>query len=142
VRSLDLAIKAEEASFALGLRPGTQPVASVMQHGAGGPSSLAKKSSGDEAMQSTTSSGRPRSRNKPRRPRPGGAEHEPPQPPPQSLSVDANGVPPAQQLPNMAIDPNEPRYCYCNQVSFGDVSTTDSPSISMIYGALMIDGSL
>lgn len=25
-------------------------------------------------------------------------------------------------LPDMPIDPNEPRYCYCDQVSFGDVS--------------------
>lgn len=25
-------------------------------------------------------------------------------------------------VPDMAIDPNEPKYCYCDQVSFGDVS--------------------
>lgn len=124
VRSLDLAIKAEEASFALGLRPGTQPNASLMQKGAGGSSGHAKKFSGDEGIQSATSGGRPRSGNKPRRPRPAAAENEPTvQPPPQSPNVDANGVALAQQLPNMAIDPNEPRYCYCNQVSFGEVST-------------------
>jgi hypothetical protein len=25
-------------------------------------------------------------------------------------------------VPDMPIDPNEPKYCYCDRVSFGDVS--------------------
>lgn len=33
-----------------------------------------------------------------------------------------DGSPGAIMVPDMAIDPNEPRYCYCNQVSYGDVS--------------------
>ena len=28
----------------------------------------------------------------------------------------------------MPVDPNEPRYCYCNNVSFGEVSPTAPPS--------------
>ncbi|KAG2233843.1 hypothetical protein INT48_005289 [Thamnidium elegans] len=28
-------------------------------------------------------------------------------------------------LPEIEIDPNEPRYCYCNQVSFGDMVACD-----------------
>lgn len=27
---------------------------------------------------------------------------------------------------NLAIDPNEPRYCYCNQVSYGEVRIESS----------------
>ncbi|KAI9272522.1 hypothetical protein BY458DRAFT_508511 [Sporodiniella umbellata] len=33
---------------------------------------------------------------------------------------DQNGV-----MPAMDIDPNEPKYCYCNQVSFGDMVACD-----------------
>ncbi|CEH14203.1 chromatin remodeling protein [Ceraceosorus bombacis] len=29
-------------------------------------------------------------------------------------------------IPDMAIDPNEPRYCYCDQVSYGDMVACDN----------------
>ncbi|KAI9288083.1 hypothetical protein BC943DRAFT_373646 [Umbelopsis sp. AD052] len=31
-------------------------------------------------------------------------------------------------VPDLDIDPNEPTYCYCNQVSFGDMVACDSES--------------
>lgn len=31
-------------------------------------------------------------------------------------------APPRPPVMNMAVDPHEPRYCYCHQVSYGDVS--------------------
>jgi hypothetical protein len=33
-------------------------------------------------------------------------------------------------VPDLDIDPNEPTYCYCNQVSFGDMVACDSESVS------------
>ncbi|PWN87858.1 hypothetical protein FA10DRAFT_269142 [Acaromyces ingoldii] len=36
-----------------------------------------------------------------------------------------DGSPGAIMVPDMAIDPNEPRYCYCNQVSYGDMVACD-----------------
>lgn len=47
--------------------------------------------------------------------------------PPSSREIEepaAFGHGPSESLvvSDMAIDPNEPRYCYCNQVSYGDVS--------------------
>ncbi|OBZ90085.1 Inhibitor of growth protein 5 [Choanephora cucurbitarum] len=35
-------------------------------------------------------------------------------------ALEHNGV-----LPELEIDPNEPKYCYCNQVSFGDMVACD-----------------
>lgn len=103
-------------------------MASVMQNGtSSGIGGLALKPNGDDATQAGASGNNgklSRSRAKPRRPQPetvAAVENENTQPPPQSPSVDANGVA-VGQLPSMAIDPNEPRYCYCNQVSFGEVS--------------------
>lgn len=29
----------------------------------------------------------------------------------------------------MGIDPNEPKYCYCNQVSFGDMVACDGENV-------------
>lgn len=34
----------------------------------------------------------------------------------------------ADGVPDLDIDPNEPTYCYCNQVSFGDMVACDSES--------------
>jgi len=31
-----------------------------------------------------------------------------------------------------APDPNEPRYCLCNQVSYGDMVACDNPDVSLI----------
>jgi hypothetical protein len=30
------------------------------------------------------------------------------------------------------IDPNEPTYCYCNQVSFGDMIACDGENVSIM----------
>lgn len=32
-------------------------------------------------------------------------------------------------LPEIEIDPNEPKYCYCNQVSFGDMVACDGENV-------------
>lgn len=36
-------------------------------------------------------------------------------------------------LPEIEIDPNEPRYCYCNQVSFGDMVACDGENVRVFY---------
>lgn len=33
-------------------------------------------------------------------------------------------------LSEIGIDPNEPKYCYCNQVSFGDMVACDGENVS------------
>lgn len=35
------------------------------------------------------------------------------------------------------IDPNEPRYCYCHQVSFGDMIACDGENVSEEKGLLL-----
>lgn len=32
-----------------------------------------------------------------------------------------------------APDPNEPRYCLCNQVSYGDMVACDNPEVIIVY---------
>lgn len=32
-----------------------------------------------------------------------------------------------------APDPDEPRYCLCNQVSYGDMVACDNPDVRVIY---------
>lgn len=39
-------------------------------------------------------------------------------------ALEHNGV-----LPELEIDPNEPKYCYCNQVSFGDMVACDGENV-------------
>lgn len=34
---------------------------------------------------------------------------------------------------NMPIDPNEPRYCYCQRVSFGEMVACDNPGVSQLF---------
>lgn len=36
-------------------------------------------------------------------------------------------------LTEIEIDPNEPKYCYCNQVSFGDMVACDGENVSYCY---------
>jgi len=40
-------------------------------------------------------------------------------------AIEQNGT-----LPEIDIDPNEPKYCYCNQVSFGDMVACDGDNVS------------
>ena len=35
--------------------------------------------------------------------------------------------------PDWAFDPNEPRYCICNQVSYGDMVACDNAEVNKIY---------
>ncbi|RDX45425.1 hypothetical protein OH76DRAFT_1408004 [Lentinus brumalis] len=47
--------------------------------------------------------------------------------PPLTLKIPAQNVPPA--LPEGEVpDPNEPRYCFCNQVSYGEMIACDNPT--------------
>jgi hypothetical protein len=152
VRSLDLAIKAEEATFALGLRPGTLPLNSVLQNGStfAFPALLpqangfvtteeGERSAGggndasfDESGNLIGASQHRQKKKPPKRARPRDSSNANANPP---VGADAenrlpgilplvsgetavNGLVPA---PILAIDPNEPRYCYCDQVSFGEV---------------------
>jgi inhibitor of growth protein 3 len=42
-----------------------------------------------------------------------------------------------------APDPNEPRYCLCNQVSYGDMVACDNPDVRVIcYSIITIRGSI
>jgi hypothetical protein len=37
----------------------------------------------------------------------------------------------AVEGPPAVVDPNEPRYCYCNEVSFGDMVGCDNDDVSL-----------
>ncbi|KAI0637286.1 hypothetical protein C8Q77DRAFT_1155131 [Trametes polyzona] len=49
---------------------------------------------------------------------------------PLTLRIPAQAIPqaPVAILDDMPPDPNEPRYCFCNQVSFGDMIACDNPT--------------
>lgn len=34
---------------------------------------------------------------------------------------------------DMSIDPNEPLYCYCQQVSFGEMVACDNADVSLYF---------
>ncbi|TXT10173.1 uncharacterized protein COLE_04107 [Cutaneotrichosporon oleaginosum] len=51
---------------------------------------------------------------------------ETPKPAGRSVSVMSEGVP-----PGIEADPNEPRYCYCNQVSYGEMVGCDNDDCPM-----------
>lgn len=36
--------------------------------------------------------------------------------------------------PDWTYDPNEPRYCICNQVSYGDMVACDNEDVSFAFG--------
>ncbi|KAI0710403.1 hypothetical protein C8T65DRAFT_739679 [Cerioporus squamosus] len=46
--------------------------------------------------------------------------------PPLTLKIPAQNLVPA--LPEGEVDPNEPRYCFCNQVSYGEMIACDNPT--------------
>lgn len=35
----------------------------------------------------------------------------------------------ATEVLDMPVDPNEPTYCFCNQVSFGEMIACDNPNV-------------
>lgn len=46
--------------------------------------------------------------------------------------------PPTMDL-DLPVDPNEPTYCLCNQVSYGEMVACDNPDVSILVS--MLDGS-
>lgn len=119
IRRLDSDLLKSENSLTMGLRPGTNE-----SNNASNSNGLGKSSNGDLEMRNgnleglmndADGEGGGGGENKKKRKRPipknknrgsfGNDDRD-------DLSI----------LPDMPIDPNEPRYCYCDQVSFGDVS--------------------
>lgn len=37
---------------------------------------------------------------------------------------------------DMPVDPNEPTYCLCNQVSYGEMIGCDNPDVSLVTGLI------
>lgn len=44
---------------------------------------------------------------------------------------DLFGMNPTETDPDWTYDPNEPRYCICNQVSYGDMVACDNDDVSL-----------
>ena len=129
VRALDAVIKEQETSIVLGLRAGTRPATLV---GAGdGTQNADYLAQGDDGevtigIGAEGAVGKPKGRKRDRerearRQRKLEAERrlQAQQGAPDSTSGSAT---PARF--DMPIDPHEPRYCFCNQASFGEVCFT------------------
>jgi len=125
VRSLDSVITSEEAALVLGLRPGTRSVFPSANGVANGGSALTAPHRGEGG--STT---RKKRAGRFGRRAPGVKNAQTFQLEQQIAQSQNQGEPPTGDLsqldgdilpvvPNMTVDPNEPRYCYCNQVSYG-----------------------
>ena len=39
----------------------------------------------------------------------------------------------AQDVLDMPVDPNEPTYCLCHQVSYGEMIGCDNPDVSFVF---------
>ncbi|ORX38443.1 hypothetical protein BD324DRAFT_620889 [Kockovaella imperatae] len=110
IRALDSALSAHEASILLGLRPDTNPSAAVepgmvLLDGIG-------KNPGEDREQVTIGMGGGTARKKK------GKKNQ--------ATNGASDLPDATtELPgplfDLEVDPNEPRYCYCNNVSYGQM---------------------
>lgn len=48
-----------------------------------------------------------------------------------STATTAAANPPAMDL-DLPVDPNEPTYCLCNQVSYGEMVACDNPDVSVV----------
>jgi hypothetical protein len=130
VRSLDSVITSEEAALVLGLRPGTRSVFPSANGGANGGRALTAANRGEGG--STT---RKKRAGRFGRRAPGVKNAQTFQLEQQIAQSQNQGEPPTGDVsqldgdilpvPNMTVDPNEPRYCYCNQVSYGVVSFVD-----------------
>jgi hypothetical protein len=113
VRALDLTIKEQENSIVFGLRPGTRPIFSVLPGvteetaDAEPPPEEEEEEeliigvAGGAGREKKKSKKRDRKKQKPAVPEENGAS--------------------TVARTDMPVDPNEPRYCYCNQVSYGEV---------------------
>ncbi|KAF8582045.1 hypothetical protein K439DRAFT_1661980 [Ramaria rubella] len=129
VRALDAAIKEHENAAALGLREGTYSIGRIMQemadpatHGGEGDDEepqlgMIGPAAGDEGQTLPRLSRNSKKDTQIHR----------------KLFVDGQ-LPIRLHLPSgtthheMPIDPHEPRYCYCNQVSYGEMIACDNPN--------------
>lgn len=53
---------------------------------------------------------------------------------PEEISADAtgHGTPHPSDVLDMPVDPNEPTYCLCHQVSYGEMIGCDNPDVSVL----------
>lgn len=52
----------------------------------------------------------------------------------EEVSTDApgHGTPHPSDVLDMPVDPNEPTYCLCHQVSYGEMIGCDNPDVSIL----------
>ncbi|KAG2158017.1 uncharacterized protein EDB93DRAFT_740480 [Suillus bovinus] len=158
IRLLDQAIKEQETSISLGIRPGTHlapillpdlvvprwvrparversPTPSLSPE----PSALLPQESTEEL---STESARP-GRGRKARKKPELESETPPPLPEEVLKIPATRTTRSVKLkiPAQAqADPNEPRYCYCNQVSYETMIACDSESCKLEWFHLPCTG--
>jgi inhibitor of growth protein 4 len=106
VRSLDTTIKEHESSIAIGLTPGTHSILAALP----GVSGI---NEGIGAVGEQTPPRRSRKK-KPTRQR-----EKKPEPPTSASEQIVGGLP--SNIVHIPVNPHEPRYCYCNEVSYGEV---------------------
>ncbi|KAK8854724.1 hypothetical protein IAR55_003463 [Kwoniella newhampshirensis] len=121
IRALDSALTAQEASILLGLRPSTLPSSNVnsslnLVGDTGGLPDAAPQPEGDEAEVTIGVGGGGGSRRGKHKKGKKGQLIEVPQ-----ASVEDVEKPAGTEAWNIPADPNEPRYCYCHQVSYGEM---------------------
>ncbi|WVQ71955.1 hypothetical protein IAR50_001497 [Cryptococcus sp. DSM 104548] len=134
IRALDSALTAQEASILLGLRPSTLPSNAIdhtLTHDGGtamtglpgtsgsaaGPNGIVEGEEGGFSL--GLGGGGTRKKGKKRKNRKGRREE----------AEDAGGVGDVgkgQEDWSIPVDPNEPRYCYCHRVSFGEMIGCDN----------------
>lgn len=54
-----------------------------------------------------------------------------------SSSLVGAGVTHSAEVLDMPVDPNEPTYCLCNQVSYGEMIGCDNPDVSIFVELVM-----
>nr|XP_019044785.1 hypothetical protein I302_06698 [Kwoniella bestiolae CBS 10118]OCF23715.1 hypothetical protein I302_06698 [Kwoniella bestiolae CBS 10118] len=123
IRALDSALTAQEAAILLGLRTSTLPSTNVDDalNLAGDSGTLpntadgAERGEGEEELVLGLGGGAGgRSRKGKKKKGKKGVVNQP-----EEIVVSQEGVVPAEW--NIPADPNEPKYCYCNQVSYGQM---------------------
>ncbi|WWC71479.1 uncharacterized protein I206_105437 [Kwoniella pini CBS 10737] len=115
IRALDSALTAQEASILLGLRPSTLPSTNAEDALNLAGDLHAAPQFEEEEMNIGLGGGRSRKKGKNRKGRKGAPIVEEQVVPPDV------GVGLGHGVEGISADPNEPRYCYCNQVSYGQM---------------------
>ena len=49
------------------------------------------------------------------------------------LQIQASSLPSPSQVLDMPVDPNEPTYCLCEQVSYGEMIGCDNADVSLFF---------